>query len=73
MFNYILLGVVLVCYNHQYCRNIMQYRKKNPIYNINEKLMNLLDTPGVYPQIIVVPREMEPFELDHMVFLLNII
>lgn len=73
MFNYILLGAVLVCYNHQYCRNIMHYRKKNPIYNINETLMKLLDTPGIYPQIIIVPREMELFELDHMVFLLNII
>ena len=73
MFNYILLGAVLVCYNHQYCRNIMNYRKKNPIYKNNETLMNLLDIPAVYPHIIVVPREMEPFELDHMVFLLNII
>jgi diadenosine tetraphosphate (Ap4A) HIT family hydrolase len=51
----------------------MNYRKKNPIYKNNETLMNLLDIPAVYPHIIVVPREMEPFELDHMVFLLNII
>ena len=72
MFNYILLSAILICYNHQYCRNIMHYRKKNPIYNINKNLMNLLDKP-VFPQIIFVPRDMEPFEMEHMAFLLNII
>jgi len=59
-------------YTHQYCRNIMHYRKKNPIYIINENLMNLLDMP-VIPQIVFVPREKEPFEVDEMIFLLNII
>lgn len=72
MFNFLLLSVVLLHYNHQYYRNIMHYRKKDPIFNINDDLMNLLDMP-VIPQIVFVPREKEPFEVDEMIFLLNII
>lgn len=72
MFNYILLSVVLVYYNHQYYRNVMHIKKKDPMFNINNHLTKLFDKP-VFPQIIFVPREMEPFEMDHMAFLLNII
>ncbi len=71
MFNFILLGVVLFHYNHC-CNKIMHYRNKDPIFNMNDDLMNLLDMP-VVPQIVFVPREKEPFEVDEMIFLLNII
>ena len=50
MFNYILLGAVLVCYNHQYCRNIMHYRKKNPIYNIKNPGI----TRAVYSGVLIM-------------------
>tara|TARA_Y100001970_G_scaffold241808_1_gene305688 strand:- start:396 stop:548 length:153 start_codon:yes stop_codon:yes gene_type:complete len=50
----------------------MHYRNKDPIFNMNDDLMNLLDMP-VVPQIVFVPREKEPFEVDEMIFLLNII
>lgn len=69
MFNYILLSLVLVYYNHQCYRNVMRIKKNDPIFNHLTKLHD----KSVFPQIIFVPREMGPFEMDHMVFLLNII
>ena len=71
MFNFILLGIVLFHYNHC-CTKIMHYRKMDPIFNMNDDLMNLLDMP-VVPQIVFVPREKELFEVDEIIFLLNII
>lgn len=71
MFNYILFAVVVLHYNHCFNR-IMHYRKNDIMFNINNDLMNLLDKP-IFPQIIFVPREMDPFEMEHMAFFLNII
>lgn len=62
MWDYFLITVTLMYYTHQSCRDLMHYKKNETIYNINDNLTSL-----VYVNrrpLIVIPRELQPFEFE---------
>ena len=62
MWDLVLMTAVLMCYTHHYCKGIMHYKKNETIYNINDKLTNLLYVNR--RPLIIIPRELQPFEFE---------
>lgn len=62
MWGYFLITVTLMCYTHQSSRDLIDHKKNETIYNINDRLTNLLYVNK--RPIVVIPRELHPFEFE---------
>ena len=59
MIEYFLIYVCLLVY----VQKLMHYRKNETIYNVNNKLTNLLYKKE-YPIVSFIPRDIEPLEFE---------